>query len=1417
MMTSANEKQSSIRAGEIVEQKINLNSTLSPDVEPFVPVLFKMPSGVDNKVFNSMEYETQLMQSANYSSLDSLTSGSLKTRHTSKKQKNQSISLIPTQSNPNAQLQDAEIHNVTISYGNSPEHYSRSEYSPAVKPLLINQNKYTLNADVAPFIPRSLKVTSSAKGKSFVNEEQDHNKVKIASNNSLGLSSSASVGGRFSGGKHKSHSVSLGLPQRSSASNLQNPRVMTVSSSLGHHVDNYSSRKQAVAGKLLSERLYNASGCSEVKRNISDKSKAIKHSDDKTETQALRPEKSIVEHNGNAINQGKQVPEVCDHCDTKMTPLSLLSSPQERDRRSKNKEQGTKGKKAGSDFTLGDLIASEQMKHSKQWKGKRQNFHHHIKTSSKNENTEIEFPSLEETVNRLISVVQDGGIPVTNSEALQSNTQMEKNSYSAILQTKPQEKKEVCNKKNKSVEDVSEKKEEYEKTKESIGKKCRINRTKSTEWKESNQKPTKETKLIRCKSEGKDTINGQNKNYEIKSNHVVYKKASSCTSRVAKEAEQDENIIMMKSKTKEFINKENSIMKASRDQNSEFHRKHTHDFPIVQEKEDKFRNLSGDRNKEQKGDNRHQKQNTSLKDGVTNDDKSNNSRHVQKGAVDTKEILPVDHENWEKGITKKNSKHYSHEKYKQNKVVLTVQNKNSSEEVNESSRCQFSGGPVQENSEKTKKKKKKIKKRKCLPTGKVSLVTTELYSKMQGQDLTKPLMVSPAVELDIMNPEEYPALASCAFSSTNKIVNKQAKICLNPDYVSESEKAEECSMMAHVNSSHGSESDSEREKDEACKVIGSKEKSSAEKNAISPLLSTFSMTGFMKTSLYSDILKRAQESEWYEIHKKWSTDERPKPELVKNASEENENTTGLAAKKEKKDVVNKKKTKKVAGLISKEHVVDVTPNKKKSREPINISFTDILTIKEKIHKSQRQIKTERLKTKIMMNKKKINDTSERIGSVKKRGKEREKPKPKRLSALKKIIIRDREERKLRRLLQEYGHSSLSDTAKGNILEEIKTLSKRFSQDKENNSLNVDLHVIFKNMENNKENNVEENINHDISERAKDDSVLSRRVEQVDLNVTSSQENSTEDEVSVNSENKLRNKFESSNKSLKIPDQDHDEEEASSHQVSSMQNVSMHQLENLMDLPVTVSLEEKLHHMAKKKIHSRRFREYCNHVIKDEINELLKTMIQDLVRFQDRLYHKDPVKAKMKKRMIVGLREVTKYLKLKKLKCVVIAPDLERIRTFGGLDDALQKILDLTDVHNVPLVFGLTRRQLGYLCMKAVPVSCIGIFNYDGTEDTFRKILELLKEAKTEYNDLLKMHLESLKSTPGTFEVVNLQNCESTTCTITSESDSHKGAKLCPPAQSLLQSLLKCSNEVTDYKITNSDSENETSNIDNFFK
>ncbi|NXM72665.1 SEBP2 protein, partial [Serilophus lunatus] len=155
-----------------------------------------------------------------------------------------------------------------------------------------------------------------------------------------------------------------------------------------------------------------------------------------------------------------------------------------------------------------------------------------------------------------------------------------------------------------------------------------------------------------------------------------------------------------------------------------------------------------------------------------------------------------------------------------------------------------------------------------------------------------------------------------------------------------------------------------------------------------------------------------------------------------------------------------------------------------------------------------------------------------------------------------------------------------------------------------------------------------------------------------------------------------------------------------------------------------------------KIHSRNFRDYCSQVLSKEVDSCVTDLLKELVRFQDRLYQKDPVKAKIKRRLVMGLREVLKHLKLKKLKCVIISPNCEKIQSKGGLDETLHNIIDCACEQNIPFVFALNRKALGRCVNKAVPVSVVGIFSYDGAQDHFHRMVQLTTEARKAYKDMV---------------------------------------------------------------------------------
>uniref|UniRef100_A0A8C3VGD9 SECIS binding protein 2 n=1 Tax=Catagonus wagneri TaxID=51154 RepID=A0A8C3VGD9_9CETA len=167
-----------------------------------------------------------------------------------------------------------------------------------------------------------------------------------------------------------------------------------------------------------------------------------------------------------------------------------------------------------------------------------------------------------------------------------------------------------------------------------------------------------------------------------------------------------------------------------------------------------------------------------------------------------------------------------------------------------------------------------------------------------------------------------------------------------------------------------------------------------------------------------------------------------------------------------------------------------------------------------------------------------------------------------------------------------------------------------------------------------------------------------------------------------------------------------------------------------------------------KIHSRRFRDYCSQMLSKEVDACVTDLLKELVRFQDRMYQKDPVKAKTKRRLVLGLREVLKHLKLRKLKCIIISPNCEKIQSKGGLDDTLHTIIDYACEQNIPFVFALNRKALGRSLNKAVPVSVVGIFSYDGAQDQFHKMVELTMAARQAYRTMLEKARQERAAEPG---------------------------------------------------------------------
>lgn len=72
------------------------------------------------------------------------------------------------------------------------------------------------------------------------------------------------------------------------------------------------------------------------------------------------------------------------------------------------------------------------------------------------------------------------------------------------------------------------------------------------------------------------------------------------------------------------------------------------------------------------------------------------------------------------------------------------------------------------------------------------------------------------------------------------------------------------------------------------------------------------------------------------------------------------------------------------------------------------------------------------------------------------------------------------------------------------------------------------------------------------------------------------------------------------------------------------------------------------------------------MLSQELDTAVAALMTDIVKYQDRMYFNDPIKAHAKRRFVIGFREVNKYLGLKKLKLIIVAPDLEKVSAKGTI-------------------------------------------------------------------------------------------------------------------------------------------------------
>ncbi|KAF2360043.1 Ribosomal protein L7Ae/L30e/S12e/Gadd45 [Trinorchestia longiramus] len=167
-----------------------------------------------------------------------------------------------------------------------------------------------------------------------------------------------------------------------------------------------------------------------------------------------------------------------------------------------------------------------------------------------------------------------------------------------------------------------------------------------------------------------------------------------------------------------------------------------------------------------------------------------------------------------------------------------------------------------------------------------------------------------------------------------------------------------------------------------------------------------------------------------------------------------------------------------------------------------------------------------------------------------------------------------------------------------------------------------------------------------------------------------------------------------------------------------------------DLVIAKLREELPHLLMKKQASAAASFRYNKNMVTDELREHLEGMLSKLVEFQKRKFAMEQIKAKSKRRYVCGIREATK--KVEKLKLLIVATDVAK--SIPLVTEGLSKLIVKADEHKVPVVFGMSRLKLAQICktLKNKKVSCVGIMNYQGTENHVNAILALLPELRKQW-------------------------------------------------------------------------------------
>eukprot|EP00934_Nitzschia_sp_Nitz4_P002974 Nitzschia sp. Nitz4//scaffold2_size372955//236488//239256//NITZ4_000444-RA/size372955-processed-gene-0.436-mRNA-1//1//CDS//3329546841//2964//frame0 len=133
------------------------------------------------------------------------------------------------------------------------------------------------------------------------------------------------------------------------------------------------------------------------------------------------------------------------------------------------------------------------------------------------------------------------------------------------------------------------------------------------------------------------------------------------------------------------------------------------------------------------------------------------------------------------------------------------------------------------------------------------------------------------------------------------------------------------------------------------------------------------------------------------------------------------------------------------------------------------------------------------------------------------------------------------------------------------------------------------------------------------------------------------------------------------------------------------------------------------------------RAYAESALVEGAKPLLSEMLGELMRLQKRAVQEG--NTKVKRRLVMGMREVARGIRAHKVKMVIMANNLDE---YDAIDGKLQGILDLAKNESVPVFFDFSKRTLGKALGKTIKIAVVGVQNAEGAHPQFKKLTNMAK-------------------------------------------------------------------------------------------